>query len=155
METVLITGASSGMGKAFAQRLLADGGYKVYGAARRLDRMSELEAQGATALRMDITKDDAIRSVVDQIAAEQDGIDVLINNAGFGLYGAIEDTALEDARYQFEVNLFGPARLTQLVLPYMRKQRAGRIVNISSMGGKILVLGITLRNTPWRAGRTV
>nr|WP_277351797.1 oxidoreductase [Antrihabitans stalactiti] len=136
VKTVLVTGASSGMGKATAEKLLSQG-YIVYVAARRLDKMRDLEELGAVAIAMDITKDADVVAAVDRIAAENGGIDVLINNAGFATYGAMEDTALADARYQFEVNLFGLARLTQLVLPYMRQQGAGTIVNISSMGGKI------------------
>ena len=142
MKTAFVTGASSGIGKETAKRLLADG-YTVYVAARRVDRMHELEALGAKPIAMDITRDDDIRAAVERIQREQGGhgghggIDVLINNAGFGMLGAVEDTAISDARYQFEVNLFGLARLTQLALPYMRQQRAGKIVNISSMGGKI------------------
>lgn len=136
MKTVLITGASSGIGKATAKQLLAED-YTVYVAARRVEKMRDLEELGATALEMDITREEDIRAVVDRITAEQGGIDVLINNAGFGMYGAMEDTSLDDARYQFEVNLFGLARLTQLALPHMREQEAGKIVNISSMGGKI------------------
>jgi short-subunit dehydrogenase len=135
-KTVLITGASSGMGKEAAKKLLVDG-YRVYVAARRVERMADLEQQGATAIAMDISKDDEIVAAVERITSEEGGVDVLINNAGFGSYGAMEDTTLEDARYQFEVNLFGLARLTQLVLPYMRREKAGRIINISSMGGKI------------------
>ena len=135
-KTVLITGASSGMGKEAAKKLLVDG-YRVYVAARRVERMADLEQQGATAIAMDISKDDEIVAAVERITSEEGGVDVLINNAGFGSYGAMEDTTLEDARYQFEVNLFGLARLTQLVLPYMRQKKAGRIINISSMGGKI------------------
>lgn len=136
MKTVLVTGASSGIGKETAKTLLAHG-YAVYVAARRVDRMSELEQLGATALAMDITNDEDIVAAVKRITAERGGIDVLINNAGFGMYGAMEDTTLDDARYQFEVNLFGLARLTQLALPYMRDRGAGKIVNISSVGGKI------------------
>lgn len=136
METVLITGASSGIGKETARKLLAEG-YIVYVAARRLEEMKDLEARGATALAMDISEEQDIIRVVDTIRADRGGIDVLVNNAGFGMYGAMEDTSIDDARYQFEVNLFGLARLTQLALPYMRKQRAGKIVNMSSMGGKI------------------
>lgn len=136
LTTVLVTGASSGMGKATAARLLRDG-YTVYAAARRLEQMRDLEELGATVLAMDITRDEDVVAVVDRITAEQGGVDVLVNNAGFGTYGAMEDTTLDDARYQFEVNLFGMARLTQLVLPHMRAQGAGRIVNLSSMGGKI------------------
>ena len=135
-KTVLITGASSGMGKEAAKKLLADG-YGVYVAARRVDRMADLEQMGATALAMDISRDEDIVSAVERITAESGGVDILVNNAGFGSYGAMEDTTLEDARYQFEVNLFGLARLTQLVLPNMREKKAGRIINISSMGGKI------------------
>ncbi|TCM45014.1 oxidoreductase [Kribbella sp. VKM Ac-2568] len=136
MKTVLVTGASSGMGKATAERLLADG-YVVYAAARRVDRMRDLEDLGATVLAMDITKDDDIVAAVDRITAERGGVDVLVNNAGFGMYGAMEDTTIADARYQFEVNLFGLARLTQLALPAMRAKGAGKIVNLSSMGGRI------------------
>ncbi len=136
MATALVTGASSGMGKATAKRLLADG-YVVYVAARRLERMRDLEDIGAVALEMDIAKEDDITSVVKRIRADQGGIDVLVNNAGFASYGAMEDTTLDDARYQFEVNLFGLARVTQLLLPDMRERGSGTIVNISSMGGKI------------------
>ncbi len=135
-QTVLITGASSGIGRETARKLLEEG-YTVYAAARRLDRMRDLEDLGATALKMDVTRDEDIVAVVERVKVEQGGTDVLINNAGFGLYGAMEDTPLGEARYQFEVNLFGAARLTQLVLPYMREQHAGKIVNISSIGGKI------------------
>lgn len=136
MKTVLVTGASSGIGKATAEKLL-DRGYTVYAAARRMERMRDLEARGATALSLDVTVEADMVSVVDRIAEERRGVDVLVNNAGFGMYGAMEDTSLDDARYQFEVNLFGLARLTQLVLPYMREQGAGTIVNMSSMGGRI------------------
>jgi len=136
MRTVLITGASSGIGRATAMKLL-DEGHTVYGAARRVERMGDLEEAGATALAMDVTEDEEVEAAVDRIGAEEGGVDVLVNNAGFGLYGAVEDTAIDDARYQFEVNLFGLARLTQLVLPYMRERGAGTIVNVSSMGGKI------------------
>lgn len=134
--TVLITGASSGIGKATARKLLEEG-YVVYAAARRVERMQDLEELGAIALKMDITKEEEVVAGVERINAERGGTDILVNNAGFGLYGAMEDLPLDEARYQFEVNLFGLARLTQLVLPYMRKRRAGKIVNISSMGGKI------------------
>ena len=135
-RTVLITGASSGIGKATAKRLLKEG-YSVYAAARRVDRMRDLEDLGAIALKMDVTKEEDVVDGVERINAEQGGTDILVNNAGFGLYGAMEDTPLDDARYQFEVNLFGAARLTQLVLPYMRERGAGKIVNVSSVGGKI------------------
>ena len=136
MKTVLVTGASSGIGAATVVRLVEDG-YTVYAAARRLDRMRSLEEPGARVLQMDVTSEEDVRMVMDRIKAEEGGIDVLVNNAGFALYGAVEDVALEDARYQFEVNLFGLARLTQLALPYMRQRGKGTVVNVSSMGGKI------------------
>lgn len=139
-KTALVTGASSGIGKAVAERLLKEG-FTVYVAARRVEQMAALEQAGAIALKMDITMEDDVQAVVQRIAADHEGLDVLVNNAGFGLYGAIEDVAIDDARYQFEVNLFGLARLTQLLLPGMRERaatsKAGRIFNISSVGGKI------------------
>jgi NAD(P)-dependent dehydrogenase (short-subunit alcohol dehydrogenase family) len=136
MATALVTGGSSGMGKETAKKLLEEG-YTVYAAARRVDKMRDLAELGVTVLAMDITNEEQVVAAVDRIAAEHGGIDVLVNNAGFGMYGAMEDSEIADARYQFEVNLFGAARLTQLVLPYMREQGAGKIVNLSSMGGKI------------------
>jgi len=135
-QTVLITGASSGMGKQTAIKLLSLG-YTVYVAARRVDKMQDLEALGGIPLALDITREQDIVRVVEQITSERGGIDILINNAGFGMYGAMEETTIADARYQFEVNLFGLARLTQLALPTMRAKRAGKIINISSMGGKV------------------
>lgn len=135
-HVALVTGASSGMGKAFAKALLAEG-MIVYAAARRLEQMADLVALGAVALKMDITRQNEIQAAVQRIEREHGGVDVLINNAGFGLYGSVEETNLDEARYQFEVNLFGMARLTQLVLPSMRAKRCGKIINISSMGGKI------------------
>ena len=135
-KVVLITGASSGMGKETAKCLLNEN-YTVYAVARRVEKMADLKKMGAHILKMDITKSEDIEAVIKTIAENHKGVDVLINNAGYGLYGAMEDTSIEDARYQFEVNLFGLARITQLVLPYMREQKAGRIINMSSMGGKI------------------
>jgi NAD(P)-dependent dehydrogenase (short-subunit alcohol dehydrogenase family) len=135
-QTALVTGASSGMGKVIARQLLDDG-YDVIVAARRLDNMQDLKALGAHPVMLDISDDDSIVAAFATIEAQFGGVDVLVNNAGFALYGALEDVPLSEARYQFEVNLFGLARLTQLVVPYMRRQQSGRIVNISSMGGKI------------------
>lgn len=132
----LITGASSGMGKDFALRLLREG-YVVYGAARRIERMQEIVEAGGMALAMDVTDEASMVSGVERIIREQGRLDMLVNNAGYGQYGAIEEVPIDLARRQMEVNLFGLARLTQLCLPVMRKQREGRIVNISSVGGKI------------------
>ncbi|MFC0203437.1 oxidoreductase [Novosphingobium soli] len=135
-KTALVTGASSGIGKTIAQRLIRDG-YQVYAAARQIDKMADLRELGAQTLRMDISVEADIAAAVATILAQTDGVDVLINNAGFGLYGPMEEVGMDEARYQFEVNLFGPARLTQLLLPAMRARKGGRIVNITSMGGKI------------------
>jgi NAD(P)-dependent dehydrogenase (short-subunit alcohol dehydrogenase family) len=132
----LVTGASSGMGQDFALRLL-DEGHIVYAAARRLDRMQEIVDKGGRSVAMDVTDDASMRAGVEKIISECGRIDVLINAAGYGQYGAIEDVPLELARRQMEVNLFGLARLTQLCLPHMRERRSGRIINISSIGGKI------------------
>ena len=135
-KTVLITGASSGIGEETAKSLLA-AGYIVYAGARRVDRMQPLVDAGARLLALDVTDDTSMTTAVETIVRETGRIDVLINNAGYGSYGALEDVPLEEARRQFDVNIFGLARLTQLVLPTMRAQRSGRIVNISSIGGKI------------------
>lgn len=135
-KVAIITGASSGMGKS-AAGFLHEKGYTVYGLARRVSEMHDLEAQGMKVLGMDITDEHSIETTVDTILKNEGRIDVLINNAGYGSYGAVEDISIAEAKHQFEVNLFGMARITQLVLPTMRKQQSGRIVNISSMGGKI------------------
>ncbi len=133
---MLITGASSGMGRETAI-LLARRGHTVYAGARRADRMGDLAELGVVPVQMDVTRAEDNERAVRLIVDAEGRIDVLINNAGFGLYGPVEDISLEDARYQFEVNLFGLAHLTRLVLPHMRAQGAGRIVNTSSMGGRV------------------
>lgn len=135
-RVALVTGASSGIGAATARRLAADG-QTVYGAARRLDRLQELAADGVIPLAMDVTDEASMRAGIESIVREHGRLDVLVNNAGYGSYGALEDVPLEEARRQFEVNVFGAARLMQLVLPQMRAQRSGRIINVSSMGGQI------------------
>ena len=135
-KVALVTGASSGIGMETA-RLLNALGYIVYGAARRTEKMQELKQAGVKLLAMDVTDEAAMVHGVNEILQAEGRIDVLVNNAGYGSYGALEDVPLSEARYQFEVNIFGMATLTQLVLPYMRRQRSGRIINISSIGGKI------------------
>src|SRR5690554_2724460 len=134
-KTILITGASAGIGKATAI-YLAQNGYNVYGAARRTEKMNELKNFGIKPIALDVTKDDSVTTCINQILNEAGSIDILVNNAGFGSYGAIEDVSMEEARYQLEVNVFGAMRLTQLVLPKMRENKYGKIVNISSVGGK-------------------
>jgi len=120
-KIILITGASSGMGKETALQLIKEG-HIVYGAARRVESMKELVDNGGHAIKMDVTNEETIKQGVEQLIQEQGKIDILINNAGYAIYGAVEDTSMEDARRQFELNIFGLARLTQLVLPHMRKR---------------------------------
>lgn len=136
MKTVLITGASAGIGKATAIHL-AQYGYKVYAGARRTEKMEELKKMGITPISLDLSSDDSMTACVAQITKETGGVDILVNNAGVGYYGALEDMPLTDAKYQLDVNLFGPARLIQMVLPGMRSRRFGKIVNLSSVGGKV------------------
>lgn len=136
MSIILITGASSGIGYQTA-KLLSENGHKVYGAARRLDKLETLKSMGIVPMYLDITNEKSSVELVKQIIKTEGRIDVLINNAGYGSYGAIEDVSLEEAQRQFDVNLFGVARLTKLVLPYMRKQSSGKIINTSSMGGRV------------------
>jgi NAD(P)-dependent dehydrogenase (short-subunit alcohol dehydrogenase family) len=135
-QVVLVTGASSGIGLATAEALLAHG-HAVYGAARRVDRMAHLDARGGHALELDVTDDASMERAVQTVLDAEGRIDALVNNAGYGSYGAVEDVPIDEARRQFEVNVFGLARMIQLVLPSMRAQRSGTIVNVSSMGGKI------------------
>ncbi|MEK3713833.1 oxidoreductase [Paenibacillus sp. FSL R7-0333] len=135
-KVILITGASSGIGKETARKLLSEG-YIVYAAARRVEHMQELKDLGAITVKMDISEEKDIKACVDTIIKEQGRIDVLFNNAGYALYGSVEEVSLSDARYQFEVNLFGLSCVTQLVLPYMRKQGSGKIISTSSVAGKI------------------
>ena len=138
-KTALVTGASSGIGEETA-RTLHKLGYTVYAAARRTDRLEQLTPTGIHALTMDVTDDESMSSGIEKIIAETGRIDVLVNNAGYGSFGAIEDVPIDEARRQFEVNVFGLARLTQLVLPHMRAQRSGTIISISSIGGRFTTL---------------
>ena len=134
-RVALVTGGSSGIGEETARRL-RQADFEVYAVARRVDRMAHLEAEGIHVFGMDVTDDASMVSGVERVIAEQGRIDVLVNNAGYGSYGAVEDVPIDEARRQFEVNVFGLARLTQLVTPHMRRQGSGRIINISSIGGK-------------------
>ncbi|MFJ4623434.1 oxidoreductase [Streptomyces sp. NPDC088812] len=134
-KVALVTGASSGIGESTALRL-QKAGFTVYGAARRVDRMGALAAAGVRTLALDVTDGTSAKHAIGRIIEDEGRIDVLVNNAGYGSYGALEDVPLDEARAQIDVNLFGLARLTQLVLPHMRAQRSGTIVNISSMGGR-------------------
>jgi len=135
-KIVLITGASAGIGWAAAELLLR-AGWTVYAGARRVEKMRPLEALGARLLPLDVTDEASVSAALAAVLAKEGRLDALVNNAGYGAHGAIEDVPLAEARRQFEVNLFGLARLTQLALPVMRGQGGGRIVNISSIAGKI------------------
>jgi NAD(P)-dependent dehydrogenase (short-subunit alcohol dehydrogenase family) len=134
-KTALVTGASSGIGEATVRALLKDG-YEVFAGARRLERMAALETLGARRVFLDLAEDASIVSAVETITKETGRLDVLVNNAGYACLGALEDVPLTEARLQFEVCLFGLARLCQLALPIMRSQRAGCIVNVGSMAGR-------------------
>ncbi len=135
---ILVTGASSGIGFS-AARDLASNGHKVYGAARRVDRMEPLREFGVVPVSLDVTSDESMQACVSSILADEGRIDVLVNNAGFGYFGAIENVPMEEARRQLEVNVFGLARLTQLVLPSMREHGFGRIVNVGSVAGRVVL----------------
>ena len=139
-RVVLITGCSTGIGRATAERL-ARAGFKVYATARRPDSIADLRQKGCEVLALDVTSDESMRAAVAAIEAKEGAVDALVNNAGYSQSGAVETVSMEAARAQVETNVFGLARLTQLVLPGMRKKGAGRIVNVSSMGGKLTFPG--------------
>ena len=137
-KVILVTGASSGIGFDAAASL-ARQGHRVYAAARRVERMEPLKALGVVPLRMDVTDEASLEAGVRTVLEAEGRIDALVNNAGYGYFGAIENVPLEEARRQLEVNVFGLARLCQLVIPSMREQGSGRIVNISSVAGKTVL----------------
>ncbi len=139
-KAVLITGCSSGIGRASAQRL-ASAGWTVYATARRPASIADLAAAGCSTLALDVTDEDSMRAAVDAVESEHGAVGVLVNNAGFSQSGAIETVPMDAVRRQFETNLFGLVRLTQLVLPRMRAQRWGKIVNVGSMGGRLTFPG--------------
>lgn len=136
VPVAIVTGGSSGIGELTARQLQAKG-YQVYAVARRTNRMTGLADAGIHVHAVDLTEDASMRDLVERVRVEQGRIDLLVNNAGFGAFGAVETVPLEDARAQFEVNVFGLARMTQLVLPTMREAGRGRIVNVSSIAGHV------------------
>lgn len=139
-KAVLITGCSSGIGWATAERLV-DVGWRVYATARSVETMAPLEQRGCELLPLDVTAEDSMRSAVDEVERREGAVGVLVNNAGYSQSGAVEAVPMEKVRRQFETNVFGLARMCQLVLPGMRRQGYGRIVNVSSMGGKLTFPG--------------
>jgi NAD(P)-dependent dehydrogenase (short-subunit alcohol dehydrogenase family) len=134
---VLVTGCSSGIGKATAQALVR-AGHTVYATARRPSTLTDLEDAGARTLALDVTDEESRTAAVRAIEAEHGSVGTLVNNAGYGVYGPVEEVAMDDVRREFETNVFGLGRLTQLVLPAMRAAGRGRIVNMSSMGGPLV-----------------
>ncbi|MFG2107785.1 oxidoreductase [Micromonospora chersina] len=141
MTTVLVTGTSSGIGRATVRRLARRPDLTVYATARNLDAIADLADSGARLLALDVTDEESMRAAVAAVEAAHGHVDVLVNNAGYGEYGPIEETPLDRVRAQFETNVFGLSRLTQLVLPGMRGAGRGRIVNVSSMGGRLVFPG--------------
>ena len=139
-KAVLITGCSSGIGHATAQ-LLAEQGWTVYATARRPETLAELEQKGCRILALDVTDEESMRAAVEAVKGEHGAVGVLINNAGYSQSGAVESVAMEQMRAQFETNVFGLLRMCQLVLPGMRAQGWGKVVNISSMGGRLTFPG--------------
>lgn len=137
-KVILITGASSGIGFDAAQTL-ARQGHTVYAAARRVEKMEPLQSDGVKVMRMDVTDSASMAEGVKTVLDAERRIDVLVNNAGYGYFGAVENVTMEEARRQVEVNVFGLAELCKLVLPVMRKQGSGRIINTSSIAGKMVL----------------
>jgi len=136
----LVTGCSSGIGRAVAERLHA-AGFPVYATARRPESIAPLAGAGMTTLALDVTDESSMVAAVDRVVTDHGAVGVLVNNAGYSLQGTVERTPMGDVRREFETNLFGLVRLTQLVLPGMREQRYGRVVNMGSMGGRFTFPG--------------
>jgi len=139
-RSVLITGCSSGIGRATAEHLAA-AGWAVFASARRIEDIAALEQHGCRLLALDVTDEASMRAGVAAVEAAAGGVGALVNNAGYSQSGAIESVAMDDVRRQFETNVFGLARMCQLVLPGMRARGGGRIVNVSSMGGRFTFPG--------------
>jgi len=139
-KAVLITGCSTGIGRATALRL-ARAGQTVYATARRIESIRDLEAAGCRTLALDVCSEDSMKAAVAAVESREGAVGVLINNAGYGSDGAFEEVTMEEVRRQFETNVFGLVRMSQLVLPSMRDQRYGRILNVSSMGGRMTLPG--------------
>lgn len=137
-RVVLITGASSGIGKTCAEYLLSRG-YRVYGTSRRAAPLPAEPGAGLRMVAMDVTSEDSVRQAVDLVLAREGRIDVVVNNAGWGIAGSVEDTSIAEAQEQLDTNFFGVLRVCRAVLPALRRQGAGYLVNISSMGGLVSI----------------
>ena len=137
---MLVTGCSTGIGRATAEHL-AEKGWTVYATARRPESIEDLREKGCRTLALDVTDEDSMRAAVQEVEAAEGAVGVLVNNAGYSQSGAVESVKLDDVRAQFETNVFGLVRMCQLVLPGMRRQGWGKIVNVSSMGGKLTFPG--------------
>ena len=140
-RAVLITGCSTGIGRATAERLAKQGDLTVYATARKPEAIADLEHAGCRTLALDVTDEDSMRTAVEQVEQAEGGVWALVNNAGYSQSGALESVPMDQLRKQFETNVFGLVRMCQLVLPKMREQRDGRIVNLSSMGGRLTFPG--------------
>ncbi|MGR8011916.1 oxidoreductase [Streptomyces hypolithicus] len=138
MTAVLITGTSSGIGRITVERLARRPGLTVYATARRPEAIADLAESGARVLALDVTDEESMRAAVETVEAAHGAVGALVNNAGYGQYGTVEETDLDAVRRQFETNVFGLSRMAQLVLPGMRAQGRGRIVNVGSMGGRLV-----------------
>src|SRR6188474_3504267 len=139
-RAVLITGCSTGIGRKTAEHL-AQKGWTVYATARRPESISDLEQKGCRTLALDVTDEESMRAAVSAVEQAEGAVGVLVNNAGYSQSGAVEEVAMDQVRRQFETNVFGLLRMCQLVLPGMRRQGWGKIVNISSMGGRVVFPG--------------
>jgi NAD(P)-dependent dehydrogenase (short-subunit alcohol dehydrogenase family) len=139
-RAVLVTGCSSGIGAATAARLVASG-WTVYATARRPETLAELEAKGCRTLALDVVDEESRKAAVDAVVAAEGAVGVLVNNAGYSQSGAVESIPDERVRAQFDTNVFGPLALCRLVLPGMREQGWGKVVNVSSMGGRFTFPG--------------
>jgi NAD(P)-dependent dehydrogenase (short-subunit alcohol dehydrogenase family) len=139
-KAVLITGCSTGIGHATAARMVSHG-WRVYATARRPEAIKDLDERGCRTLALDVCDENSMRAAVETVEREAGAVGVLVNNAGYAVEGAIEEVPMPEVRRQFETNLFGLVQMTRLVLPAMRRQRWGRVINLSSMGGRLTLPG--------------
>lgn len=140
-RVVLITGASSGIGKSVAKKLIHED-FTVYALSRRVEKMQDLESMGVYLLSIDVSDDNAVEAAISRVVSQESKIDVLFNNAGYGVFGTVENVPIDEIKRQFEVNLFGMARLIKAVLPHMRSRKKGLVINNASSLGHISIAGL-------------